>query len=47
MLERFHGAGPPVEIRRASVYRVRDDEIVEISVFAADQYVVDELLHGT
>ena len=43
--ERFHGEGPPLEIRRANVYRVRDDRIVEISIFEADQYVVDELLH--
>ena len=43
--ERFHGEGPPLEIRRANVYRVRDDLIVEISIFEADQYVVDELLH--
>ena len=43
--ERFHGDGPPVEIRRANVYRVEGDRIVEISIFEADQYVVDELLH--
>jgi ketosteroid isomerase-like protein len=41
--ERFHGDGPTVEIRRANVYRVRGDEIVELSIFEADQYVVDEL----
>jgi uncharacterized protein len=45
VLERFHGDGPPVEIRRANVYRVRGDRIVEVSIFEADQYVVDELLH--
>jgi hypothetical protein len=45
--ERFHGDGPPLEIRRANVYRVRGDEIVEIRIFEADQYVVDELLHRT
>jgi ketosteroid isomerase-like protein len=44
VLERFHGDGPPVEIRRANVYRVQGDEIVEISIFEADQYVVDELM---
>jgi ketosteroid isomerase-like protein len=44
--ERFHGDGPPVEIRRANVYRVRDGRIVEISIFEADQYTVDELVHG-
>ena len=43
--ERFHGEGPPLEIRRANVYRVRGDQIVEIWIFEADQYVVDELLH--
>jgi hypothetical protein len=34
-----------VEIRRANVYRVEDDRIVEVSIFEADQYVVDELIH--
>jgi ketosteroid isomerase-like protein len=43
--ERFHGKGAPVEIRRANVYRVAGDLIVEISIFEADQYVVDELIH--
>jgi ketosteroid isomerase-like protein len=43
--ERFHGDGPPIEIRRANVYRVKDDQVVEVSIFEADQYVVDELLH--
>jgi hypothetical protein len=42
--ERFHGDGAPVEIRRANVYRVTGDEIVEISIFQADQYVIDELV---
>jgi ketosteroid isomerase-like protein len=42
--ERFHGDGPPVEIRRANVYRVHGDRIVEISIFEADQYAVDELV---
>jgi hypothetical protein len=42
--ERFHGDGPPVEIRRANVCRVQGDKIVEISIFEADQYAVDELL---
>ena len=45
VLERFHGDGPPVEIRRANVYRVRGNRIAEVSIFEADQYVVDELLH--
>ena len=44
--ERFHGRGPSVEIRRANVYRVQGDRIVEISIFEADQYAVDELVHG-
>jgi len=43
--ERFHGEGEPVEIRRANVYRVEDGKVVEVSIFEADQYVVDELLH--
>jgi uncharacterized protein len=43
--ERFHGEGPPVEIRRANVYRINDGKVVEVSIFEADQYVVDELLH--
>jgi ketosteroid isomerase-like protein len=43
--ERFHGEGAPVEIRRANVYRVEGDRIVEVSIFEADQYVVDELIH--
>ena len=43
--ERFHGDGGPLEIRRANVYTVRDDKIVEIAIFEGDQYVVDALLH--
>jgi ketosteroid isomerase-like protein len=43
--ERFLGDGPPVEIRRANVYRVDGDRIVEIAIYEGDQYVVDELLH--
>jgi len=43
--ERFHGDAEPVEIRRANVYRVQGDAIVEISIFEADQYAVDALLH--
>jgi ketosteroid isomerase-like protein len=41
--ERLHGDGPPVEIRRANVYRVQGDAIVELSIFEADQYTVDAL----
>jgi ketosteroid isomerase-like protein len=43
--ERFHDDGSAVEIRRANVYRVQRDQIVEISIFEADQYVVDALVH--
>jgi uncharacterized protein len=32
-----------LEIRRANVYTVRGDRIVEIWIFEADQYAVDEL----
>ncbi|HEX3319032.1 MAG TPA: nuclear transport factor 2 family protein [Solirubrobacteraceae bacterium] len=42
--ERFFGDGPPVTIRRANVYRVREGEIVEISIFEADQYEADALV---
>jgi pimeloyl-ACP methyl ester carboxylesterase len=42
--ERFHGDRPPVEIRRDNVYRMRGDRIVELSVFEADQYAVDQLV---
>lgn len=42
--EIFHADGAPTEIRRANVYRVHGDEIVEISIFEGDQYLVDELL---
>ena len=43
--ERFHGDGPTVEIRRANVYRVENGQIVEVSIFEADQYLIDEVLH--
>jgi hypothetical protein len=33
-----------VEIRRANVYRVQGDEIVEISTFEADRDAVDALM---
>jgi uncharacterized protein len=41
--ERFLG-DEPVEIRRANVYRVRDDAIAEITIFEGDQYTVDALV---
>ena len=43
--ERFLGDGAPIEINRSNVYRVRDGKIVEIAIYEADQYEVDELLH--
>jgi ketosteroid isomerase-like protein len=45
VVERFLGAGEPIEIRRSNVYRIEDDRIVEIWIYEADQYVVDDLLH--
>jgi ketosteroid isomerase-like protein len=44
--ERFHRGGEVVDIPRANVYRVRDDQIVEIWIFEGDQYAVDALLAG-
>jgi ketosteroid isomerase-like protein len=44
--ETFRLDGRVVEIRRANVYRVRGEQIVEISIFEADQYAVDELFAG-
>jgi ketosteroid isomerase-like protein len=41
--ERFSGPGGAVEIRRANLYRIRGEEIVEIWIFEGDQYEVDEL----
>lgn len=43
--ESLHGDGPPVETRRANVYRVQGNQIVEISIFETDQHAIDELLH--
>ena len=42
--ERFFGDDLPITIRRANVYRIRGGEIVEISIFEADQYVVDAMI---
>jgi uncharacterized protein len=42
--ERFGRDDGVVEIRRCNVYRLRDEEIVEIWIFEADQYEVDALL---
>src|SRR5512132_1335836 len=42
--ERFGRPGGAVEIRRANLYRLRGDQIVEVWIFEANQYEVDELL---
>jgi uncharacterized protein len=41
--ERFRREDRDVEIRRANVYRVAGGKIVEVWIFEADQYEVDEL----
>jgi hypothetical protein len=41
--ERFKRPDGDVEIRRANVYRIRGEEIVEVWIFEADQYAVDAL----
>jgi len=43
VLERFHTADGPVEIRRANVYRWQDGQVAEIWIFEADQHAVDAL----
>jgi ketosteroid isomerase-like protein len=40
--ERLADGDRVLNIRRANVYRVRDDRIVEIWIFEHDQYAVDE-----
>jgi ketosteroid isomerase-like protein len=47
LLERFSLDRGVVEIRRANVYRVRGDEIVEVWIFEGDQYEVDALFGAT
>jgi uncharacterized protein len=44
--ERFARPEGAVEIRRANLYRLRGDRIVEVWIFEANQYEVDELLGG-
>ena len=44
MRERFDLEDREVEIRRANVYRIENDRIVEIWIFEADQYEADALL---
>jgi ketosteroid isomerase-like protein len=41
--ERFRRPAGTVEIRRANLYRLRGERIVEIWIFEANQYEVDEL----
>jgi ketosteroid isomerase-like protein len=41
--ERFGRPEGAVEIRRANLYRLRGDQIVEVWIFEANQYEVDEL----
>jgi ketosteroid isomerase-like protein len=41
--ERFQRPSGAVEIRRANLYRLHGDQIVEIWIFEANQYEVDEL----
>ncbi len=42
--ERFARDDGIIEIGRANVYTVRDGAIVEVWIFEADQYAVDELV---
>jgi ketosteroid isomerase-like protein len=44
--ERFQRPAGVVEIRRANLYRLRGDQIVEIWIFEANQYEVDDLFAG-
>jgi hypothetical protein len=41
--ERFGTPSGTVEIHRANLYRLRGDRIVEIWIFEANQYEVDDL----
>lgn len=42
--ERLLGASGELVLRRANVYTVRDDRIVEIRIFEHDQYAIDAYL---
>lgn len=42
--ERLRGGDRELDMRRANVYRVEDDEITEIWIFESDQYGIDEFL---
>jgi ketosteroid isomerase-like protein len=45
LLHEHLGSGEnALDLRRANVYRIRDDKIVEIRIFEADQYAVDTWL---
>jgi ketosteroid isomerase-like protein len=44
--ELFRLPAGDLEIRRSNVYRVRDGEIVEISIYEANQYEVDALVES-
>jgi len=44
--EVFHRPTGDVEIRRSNVYRVRGEQIVEISIYEANQYEVDALVES-
>ncbi len=41
--ERLHLSSGPVEVNRVNVYRIAGGQIVEVSIYEADQYAVDEL----
>jgi uncharacterized protein len=42
--ERLESGDRVLDMRRANVYRVRGDKIVEVWIFEGDQYAVDEFL---
>jgi hypothetical protein len=42
--ERLQGATRTLDMRRANVYRIRDEQIVEVWIFEGDQYAVDDFL---
>jgi ketosteroid isomerase-like protein len=44
--ERLRRDGRTLDMRRVNVYRVEGEKIVEIRIFEADQYAVDEFLEG-
>lgn len=42
--ERLQGATRTLDMRRANVYRIRGEQIVEVWIFEGDQYAVDDFL---